>query len=161
MRESMTRRPEARRKAPIRDGLGTGGIGQAALQGRECALLVERALRAGYRCVDTQPGPGPYGNEEAVAEGMKASGVPREEIFLIVKILPTAHGEREAMAALDASLARLGTDYADLVLVMWPGHWDPNQRHWSAKAVLLDDREAPPPPPLPAALATHTCVSFL
>ena len=94
--------------------LGTGGIGEAALQGRECSEIVERALRLGCRCVDTHPGPSPRGNEEAVADGVRAAGVARAELFLVVKIAPTAHGERAAAAALDASLRRLGTDYADL-----------------------------------------------
>jgi diketogulonate reductase-like aldo/keto reductase len=61
-----------------------------------------------------------YGTEPAVAEGIKASGVPRSEIFLVTKLWNNSHKPEEVEAALDASLKDLGTDYVDLYLMHWP-----------------------------------------
>jgi diketogulonate reductase-like aldo/keto reductase len=75
------------------------------------------ALRAGYRGIDTAS---LYANEEGVAEGLHASGVPRDEVFLTTKVWNTEQGYRGTLEALDRSLSKLGTDYVDLYLVHWP-----------------------------------------
>lgn len=59
-----------------------------------------------------------YGNEQEVGQGIKASGVPRSELFVTTKVWGTYH--RQPEACLDESLERLGLDYVDLLLVHWP-----------------------------------------
>jgi diketogulonate reductase-like aldo/keto reductase len=78
---------------------------------------VRWALEAGYRHIDTAS---IYGNEIGVGRAIKESGIPREEIFVTTKVWNRDHGYEQALAAYDASLERLGMDYADLYLVHWP-----------------------------------------
>lgn len=75
------------------------------------------ALQNGYRLIDTARF---YGNEKFVGEGIKRSGVPREEIFLTTKIWNTSQREGTQRESIDASLMDLGVDYVDLLLVHWP-----------------------------------------
>jgi len=86
---------------------------------------VKVALEAGYRHIDTATG---YSNEKEVGEGIKLSGVPREEIFLTTKLNNPDMGD--AKAALEYSLKQLDT-YVDLWLVHWPApmtkDWKPNR----------------------------------
>lgn len=83
----------------------------------ECVNGVKRALEHGYRHIDTAQ---MYGNEELVGEGIRLSGVPREEIFLTTKLNNNNHGYENAKRTIDESLERLGTDYLDLFLIHWP-----------------------------------------
>ena len=76
---------------------------------------VEVALKNGYRHIDTATA---YANEREVGEGIKNSGVAREEIFLTTK-LPNHHHDRVA-ESLQESLDKLGLDYVDLYLMHWP-----------------------------------------
>ena len=69
------------------------------------------ALNAGYRHIDTAAG---YGNEDSVGEGMRASGVAREDIFLTTKHWIMDRGYKKTLEAIDTSLKALGTDYIDL-----------------------------------------------
>jgi len=93
------------------------GFGTWPLTGEACARSVEAALTAGYRHVDTAE---MYGNEREVGAALKASGVPREEVFLTSKVWHD-HLTRDAMmAAAEASLLRLGIDKLDLYLIHWP-----------------------------------------
>ena len=62
------------------------GLGTWMLRGRECARLVQQAIRLGYRHIDTAQ---MYDNEREVGEGVRASSVPRAEVFLTTKIWPT------------------------------------------------------------------------
>ena len=78
---------------------------------------VSTALRLGYRHVDTAR---IYGNESDVGDGVRASGVPREEIFVTTKLWNADQGFDSALRAFDASLQRLGLDYVDLYLLHWP-----------------------------------------
>lgn len=83
----------------------------------ECVEGVRIALQNGYRHIDTAQ---MYGNEELVGEGIRQSGVPREEIFLTSKLDNPNHGYETAKRTIDESLERLGTDYLDLFLIHWP-----------------------------------------
>lgn len=76
---------------------------------------VAHAIKAGYRHID---GALCYGNEQEVGQGIKDSGVPREELFITSKLWCTYH-DRVA-ECLEQTLKDLGTDYVDLYLVHWP-----------------------------------------
>ena len=78
---------------------------------------VIEALKVGYRHVDTAFA---YGNEKAVGEGIKASGVNRDEVFVTTKHWVTMRGHEKAAEAIDVSLKNLGLDYLDLYLIHWP-----------------------------------------
>lgn len=78
---------------------------------------VRTALDVGYRHIDTAAA---YGNEEAVGEGIRESGVNREDIFLTTKHWVMERGYTKTIAAVEASLKALNTDYLDLYLVHWP-----------------------------------------
>lgn len=72
---------------------------------------------AGYRHVDTAAA---YGNEAAVGRALTASGVDRSEVFVTTKLWNADHGHDRALAAIDASLARLRLERVDLYLIHWP-----------------------------------------
>jgi 2,5-diketo-D-gluconate reductase A len=82
--------------------------------GPTCVNAVRWALELGYRHIDTAQA---YGNEESVGQGLRESGVPRQEVFLTTKFNPS---RRDPAAEAERSLARLGVDYLDLYLVHWP-----------------------------------------
>jgi len=75
------------------------------------------ALRAGYRHIDTAR---VYGNEPDVGAAVRASGIPRGQIFVTTKLWNDDHGHDAALRAFDASAMRLGLDYVDLYLIHWP-----------------------------------------
>jgi 2,5-diketo-D-gluconate reductase A len=81
------------------------------------AEVVKTALQAGYRSVDTAA---IYGNERGVGEGLKASGVARDDIFLTTKVWNDNQGFDATLAAFDKSLGRLGLESVDLYLIHWP-----------------------------------------
>ncbi|KJA17444.1 hypothetical protein HYPSUDRAFT_46386 [Hypholoma sublateritium FD-334 SS-4] len=83
----------------------------------EVGPAVKAALNAGYRHID---GAWIYGNELEVGEAIKASGVPREEIWITSKLWNTFHAPKDVEPVLDQSLERLGTKYLDLYLMHWP-----------------------------------------
>jgi diketogulonate reductase-like aldo/keto reductase len=90
---------------------------------------VAAALRQGYRHVDTAR---IYGNEAEVGDAVRASGIPREQIFLTTKLWNEDQGYDSALRAFDASLKRLGMEYVDLYLIHWPV---PRKRHDSWRAL--------------------------
>jgi len=93
------------------------GLGTWQLRDAEATRAVEGAIALGYRHIDTAM---MYGNEEAVGAGIRASGVKREEIFLTTKVWWTELAPDALRASAEASLKRLGTPYADLILIHWP-----------------------------------------
>jgi 2,5-diketo-D-gluconate reductase A len=93
-------------------GLGTWPLDDA---GAETA--VARALETGYRHVDTAYA---YGNERGVGRGLRASGVPREEVFVTSKFDVQWHSVDGVQEAFRMSVDKLGTDYLDLFLIHWP-----------------------------------------
>ena len=104
---------------PLSDGRAIPQVGLGVWRTPEgaAAEVVATALRAGYRHVDTAS---IYGNETGVGEGLRASGVPRGDVFLTTKVWNEDQGYDETLAAYEASARRLGIDYADLYLIHWP-----------------------------------------
>lgn len=90
------------------------GIGTFMITPADTEVAVESALRSGARLIDTANA---YMNESATGRGIKNSGVPREEIFLVSKLWPTVY---EKETAVDEMLARLGTDYVDVLFLHQP-----------------------------------------
>jgi len=93
------------------------GCGTWQLRGSVCAEIVAEALRLGFRHIDTAQG---YGNEAAVGEGIRTAGLPRDEIFVTTKVLPQLLSDGPLQRSAEESLARLGIDTIDLLLVHWP-----------------------------------------
>ncbi len=93
------------------------GLGTFMLSLEQCKQSCLAALQAGYRHIDTAHA---YGNEGAVGEAIKESGVPREEIFVVSKLWPSEYGEGATSQAIDAMLERLGLEYIDLVYLHQP-----------------------------------------
>ncbi len=93
------------------------GFGVFQASDEEAERAVRTALEQGYRSVDTASA---YGNEEGVGRALRASGVPREEVFVTTKLWNDEQGYDNALRACDASLSRLGLDYLDLYLIHWP-----------------------------------------
>ena len=93
------------------------GYGTFRSAGEDCARGVAEALKVGYRAVDTAAG---YQNEDRVAEGIRASGVPREDIFITTKVPPEQAEESAFKATVERSLRLLGVDQLDLLLIHWP-----------------------------------------
>ncbi len=95
------------------------GVGTWTLRGETARNNVRMALEAGFRHIDTAQS---YENESEVGRGIIDSRVPRQEIFLTTKIAPNImRGGREAVArSIEESLAKLKTDYVDLLLIHWP-----------------------------------------
>lgn len=93
------------------------GLGVFQSPPAETAAAVETALRAGYRHIDTAAA---YRNEREVGEGIRRSGVPREEIFVETKVWVSDYGHAETLHALDKARGKLGVDTLDLVLLHQP-----------------------------------------
>ena len=91
------------------------GFGTWRLEGDTARSCVEEALSAGYRHLDTAT---IYGNETEVGQGLQASGLPRDEVFVTTKCPPDKASE--ARDVLEQSLSMLGLDAVDLWLVHWP-----------------------------------------
>src|SRR5215468_10301755 len=90
------------------------GLGTWDLRGRTCARMVEQALQLGYRHIDTAE---MYGNESEVGEGLRASGVPRNEVFVVTKVWPSHFAPRELMRAAKESTLKLKLSELDLLLL--------------------------------------------
>jgi 2,5-diketo-D-gluconate reductase A len=93
------------------------GLGTWPLDDEQAATAVVQALEAGYRHIDTAV---KYGNEEGVGNGLRASGVDREDVFITTKIDGDFQGNDRAVEGLEGALKRLGLDYVDLLLIHWP-----------------------------------------
>ncbi len=93
------------------------GLGTWELRGRTCARAVEQALRLGYRHIDTAE---MYDNERDVGDGIRASGVKRNELFITTKIWPTHFAPRALERAARDCLVRLRLSEVDLLLLHWP-----------------------------------------
>ncbi|KAF9361405.1 hypothetical protein BGX26_003538 [Mortierella sp. AD094] len=105
--------------ATLNTGASIPLVGLGTWQGKADAVknAVIVALRAGYRHIDTA---WIYGNEKEVGDGIRESGVPREEIFVTTKLWNNSHRPEEVLPTLETSLKNLGLDYVDLYLMHWP-----------------------------------------
>ena len=97
-------------------GLGTGRIGNTANMDTY-GEVVAHALKTGYRLIDTA---WKYGTEKGVGEGIRASGLPREDIFLVTKVSHEYLRADDVARMVDESLKNLAVDYVDLLMVHWP-----------------------------------------
>ena len=96
-------------------GLGTWFISDAdVVQG------VQEAVKIGYRHIDTAQA---YQNERGVGEGIRASGVKREEIFVTTKLAAEVKSYQEAVASVDQSLKTMGLDTIDMMIIHSPKPW--------------------------------------
>jgi 2,5-diketo-D-gluconate reductase B len=83
----------------------------------ECREAVREALEVGYRHIDTAQ---LYENEASVGAGIAAADVDREDVFLATKVATDNLAYDDVLASTEESLAKLGTDYVDLLYVHWP-----------------------------------------
>lgn len=93
------------------------GLGTWELRGRECARLVEQAVRLGYRHFDTAQ---MYGNEREVGDGIRASGIKRNEVFVTTKVAPDHLAPGLLERSVKESIGHLRLGEIDLLLLHWP-----------------------------------------
>jgi diketogulonate reductase-like aldo/keto reductase len=114
------------------------GLGVFLSPPEQTADAVTVAIQDGYRLIDTASA---YANERAVGEGLRASGIAREQVFVTTKAFPSQYGYDTTLKAFDDSLTRLGLDYLDLYLLHWPvpTDFEPTIQAYKAAEKLLDD----------------------
>lgn len=93
------------------------GLGVYNIPEKETRRVVEDALSAGYRSIDTAA---MYENEKGVGDAVRACGIPREELFVTTKICDPCHTREETLRTVDRSMRQIGLDYVDLMLLHWP-----------------------------------------
>lgn len=93
------------------------GLGVYKVEDDEADRVVRNALELGYRHIDTAA---LYNNERGVGQGVRESGLAREEIFVTTKVWNDRQGYEETLKAFSESLDRLALDYVDLYLIHWP-----------------------------------------
>ncbi|WP_426518608.1 aldo/keto reductase [Diaminobutyricibacter sp. McL0618] len=93
------------------------GFGVYKIADAGAADAVEFALETGYRHIDTAAF---YENERGVGDGVRRSGLAREDVYVTTKVWWTDNGYDSTLRSFDASLERLGFDYVDLYLIHWP-----------------------------------------
>jgi len=93
------------------------GLGTWQLSGRTCARIVEQAIRLGYRHIDTAQA---YENEREVGDGLRASGVKRDDMFVTTKVWTNHFAPHDLERSTKESLVKLRMPYVDLLLLHWP-----------------------------------------
>ncbi len=93
------------------------GLGTWDLRGKSCARMVDEAIKLGYRHIDTAA---MYNNEEDVGEGLRASGIKRDEVFITTKVWSSNLRARDFERSARDSLAKLKLPSVDLLLIHWP-----------------------------------------
>lgn len=93
------------------------GLGTWELEGRDCARVVEQALKLGYRHIDSAQ---IYGNEREVGAGLRASGVRRDDVFVTTKVWTTHFAPNDLERSVKESLGKLRLADVDLLLLHWP-----------------------------------------
>lgn len=107
------------------------GLGTWELSGRTCARVVEQALRLGYRHIDTAQA---YDNEREVGDGLRASGVRRDDVFVTTKVWTNHFAPHDLERSVKESLVRLRLPVVDLVLLHWPNSHVPLEETLGALA---------------------------
>lgn len=131
--------PGAEPLGGTRNGIPALGFGVYLIPpGEETRQAVLWALEAGYRHIDTAA---IYGNEASVGEAIRESGLRREEVFVTTKLWNEDQGYDRTLAAMEASLERLGFDYVDLYLIHWPAT-DRRIESWEALVRLQEEGRA-------------------
>lgn len=112
------------------------GFGTWLIPQERACLRVKQALEIGYRHIDSAQD---YGNEKGVGEGVRSSGLPREEVFVTSKVKASIKNYEEAKASIEESLVKLGLGYIDLMLIHAPQPWEelrgPNKYYEENQAV--------------------------
>jgi diketogulonate reductase-like aldo/keto reductase len=127
------------RSVTLRGGVTVPQIGLGVFQvpSDEAQAVVEQALELGYRHIDTAAA---YVNESGVGAAVRASGLPREDVFVTSKLRNGDHGYDRTLRAYDDTCERLGLEILDLYLIHWPnpsaGLW---QDSWRALERLRDE----------------------
>lgn len=111
------------------------GLGTWLIPDAEVVSAVKSAIEMGYRHVDTAQA---YGNERGTGEGVRLSGLPREEIFVTTKVAAEMKDYASATASIDESLRKMGMDYADLMIIHCPQPWNEFR---GAKRYFKENRE--------------------
>ncbi len=114
------------------------GFGVFQTPPEETSAAVDTALRTGYRHIDTAAA---YGNEREVGEGIRRSGVPRDEIFIETKIWISDFGYEETLHSFDKSAGKLGIDQIDMLILhqALPGEFERTLDAYRALELLLAD----------------------
>lgn len=126
------------------------GLGTWLLDNDQTAEAVKFSLAAGYRHIDTAQA---YGNEAGVGEGLRTSGIAREDVFVTTKVAAEHKDYESAATSIDASLATARLDYFDLLIIHSPQPWkevnqsddrylDGNREAWRALEDALDEGKA-------------------
>ncbi|WP_099468170.1 aldo/keto reductase [Konateibacter massiliensis] len=114
------------------------GLGTWFIDDDKAADAVRAAVQMGYRHIDTAQA---YGNERGVGEGVRSCGTSRKDIFVTTKLAAEIKNYQDAVRSIDASLAKLGLEYIDLMLIHSPQPWsdfrggdyvDGNREAWRA-----------------------------
>jgi diketogulonate reductase-like aldo/keto reductase len=118
--------------------LPTLGYGVFQTPPEETATAVETALNTGYRHIDTAAA---YNNERGVGEGLRRSGLARDEVFLETKIWVSDYGYDQTLHAFEKSAAKLGVERIDLLILHqpMPQHFDRTREAYRALEQLLAD----------------------
>ncbi|MGF7012989.1 diketogulonate reductase-like aldo/keto reductase [Ornithinibacillus bavariensis] len=107
-------------KVVLNNGIEMPGFGLGVYkvdEGDTVIRAVRTAIEVGYRSIDTASF---YNNERGVGQGVRESGIPREEIFITSKVWNDEQGYESTLRAFEQSIEKLGLDYLDLYLVHWP-----------------------------------------
>ncbi len=114
------------------------GLGVFQTPPDETIAAVEAALKTGYRHIDTAAA---YGNEKEVGDAIKASGIPRNDVFIETKVWISDFGYDETLHAFEKGAAKLGVDQIDLLILhqALPSHFDKTLDAYRALETLLKD----------------------
>jgi len=111
------------------------GFGTMRQKGDLAAELVAAALDMGYRHIDSAR---KYDNEDGVGEGIRRSGVPREDVILATKITQDDLSREDVRRCTEDSLRRLGLDYIDLMYIHWPSPTIPLEETFEALGEMVE-----------------------
>ena len=96
------------------------GLGTWFIEDDKAAQAVRDAVAAGYRLIDTAQA---YGNERGVGEGLRTCGLPREQLFVTSKVAAEAKSYEAAAQSIDETLAKMGLEYLDMMIIHSPQPW--------------------------------------